>query len=123
MKRIRRSEKGFTLIELLVVVALLGVLAAVAVPNVARFVGQGGPEAAKAELQSVQTAVDVAMAELKLTAVDAQTGVTDFSSTGLKQITGTTYLFPNYLRIAATGGSSITYDWDTAGQVTQNGTW
>ena len=57
MRMPKRGEKGFTLIELLIVVAILGVLAAVVIPNVGRFIGRGETEAAETELTNVQTAV------------------------------------------------------------------
>ena len=57
MKLPKRGEKGFTLIELLIVVAILGVLAAVVIPNVGRFIGRGEEEAWETELSNVQTAV------------------------------------------------------------------
>ena len=58
-----RGEKGFTLIELLIVVAILGVLAAVVIPNVGRFIGRGEEEAADTEFSNIQTAVIAMMTD------------------------------------------------------------
>jgi len=57
MKFIKSGEKGFTLIELLVVISILGVLAAVVVLNVTKYVGAGKDQAAATELANVQTAI------------------------------------------------------------------
>jgi len=59
----KRGEKGFTLIELLIVVAILGVLAAVVIPNVGRFIGRGEEEAGETELSNVQSAVVAMMVD------------------------------------------------------------
>ena len=63
MKWTIKGEYGFTLIELLIVVAILGVLAAVIIPNVGRFIGRGETEASETELSNVQSAVTAMMVD------------------------------------------------------------
>jgi len=65
----KRGEKGFTLIELLIVVAILGVLAAVIIPNVGRFLGRGEEEARRTEFHNISSAVIASMVDNALASI------------------------------------------------------
>jgi general secretion pathway protein G len=52
-----RSAHGFTLIEIMVVVVIIGLLAALVVPNLMGRVGQASVTKAKADVQAIETAL------------------------------------------------------------------
>ena len=130
LKKFRYGEKGFTLIELLVVVAILGVLAAVAVPNVGKFIGQGKDEAKETELHNIQTSTMALLAESVLGRLnDNYTDVSDLSTvTANCSVSGNITAVPLSDYITGLDGTvvksyakyGITYDFTTEGRVTQN---
>ena len=58
-----RNRKGFTLIELMIVVAIIGILAAIAIPNFLRFQAKSKQSEAKELLSTVYTAEAAYFAE------------------------------------------------------------
>ncbi len=61
--RIKKNQKGFSLVELMIVVAIIGILAAVAIPNYIRFQNKAKQSEAKGNLQGIFTAEKAFFAE------------------------------------------------------------
>jgi prepilin-type N-terminal cleavage/methylation domain-containing protein len=55
----KNSKKGFTLIELMIVVAIIGILAAIAIPKFADLINKSKEGATKGALSSVRSAINV----------------------------------------------------------------
>src|SRR6185312_10263035 len=53
------SKKGFTLIELMIVVAIIGILAAIAIPQFASLVGKSQEGATKGNLGTIRSALSI----------------------------------------------------------------
>lgn len=59
LKKMRmKSQKGFTLIELLIVVAIIGVLAAIAIPQFASYRAKSYNTAAQTDLKNFRTQME-----------------------------------------------------------------
>ena len=53
-----KNQKGFTLIELLIVVAIIGIIAAIAIPNLLNAIDRGKQKRSMADMRSIGTAVE-----------------------------------------------------------------
>ncbi len=55
-KLANRDQKGFTLIELMIVIAIIGILAAIAIPNFVQYRKRAYDSAAKSDVKNAYTA-------------------------------------------------------------------
>ena len=84
---IKMNKKGFTLVEIMIVVAIIGLLAAIAIPNFVKARQKAQQEACIANLRQIEGATQV-------WAVD--TGASDTATVNMSD------LVPNYIRTLPT---------------------
>ena len=124
-KGMQSGEKGFTIIELLIVIAILGIIAAVVIPNIGGFMTSGQLAAANSEAENVKTASLAFCSEYGVWPATSANLTLTFLSGGLKA----TYTFDSgygwILNATSTvgGWTGITWTGGVSGDAGQHGSW
>jgi len=92
------NKKGFTLIELLIVVAIIGIIAAIAIPNLLVALQKGKQKATMGDLKSVGTALEIYTTDNSMV-----------PNATLVELNTATYFVPFYIKVLP-----LTDSWGTA---------
>ncbi len=87
-----RRQKGFTLIELLIVVAIIGIIAAIAIPNLLNAINRGRQKRTMADIRSIGTALEAYSVDFNFYPKVAATQVSQL----------VTYLQPTFIKVMPT---------------------
>ena len=114
----KKRGSGFTLIELLFVIAIIGVLAAIAIPYLRSYMQQGYNSSAMSDLKNAYTAAQLYFSDHPSGTVD-QTGLQKygFRSTADVNLTVVDGSEGGFNLSASHQGSGKTYSIDSAGTI------
>ena len=80
--KINHAQKGFTLIELMIVVAIIGILAAIAIPQYQDYIARSQMNRVYGELSALKTAAEDNLMRGNAASLDTTSGVSVLGFTG-----------------------------------------
>jgi prepilin-type N-terminal cleavage/methylation domain-containing protein len=101
ISKLRNDEKGFTLIELMIVIAIIGILAAIAIPQFAAYRARSFNAAALADLRNTATSQEAYYAD-NMTYANGTTPLSEYGYSTSDNVTldtvgtGTAYTITSY---------------------------
>ncbi|WP_227714651.1 pilin [Marinobacter sp. DY40_1A1] len=85
--KINHAQKGFTLIELMIVVAIIGILAAIAIPQYQDYIARSQVSRVMSETGSIRTAVENCMMN-GISETDCEFGWSNSNLLGVRDLQG-----------------------------------
>jgi general secretion pathway protein G len=93
----KKRESGFTLIELLIVIAIIGILAAIAIPNLLNAVQRGKQKRSMSDVRTMATAVEAYAVDNNFYPAADCTGKFTAITVAMDPLTGLSVLSPTYI--------------------------